>query len=202
MAIAAGKGPKAQKIGLKEQAPALVQRISHRVSLQIAVGVTAARRRARGGDCAASQPRVLPPVPVPTPSGEERAAERPSSTTPANLPRLLTHDPHRDHSSRVRRDHQNPSARQRRLWEQGQRKGERLLWLELLLARQLTRSADNGPYGAQKSPARKANLGGVYIELLILGLPGISTKGIATRIITSRGLFAASDHLTCTPIAE
>ena len=59
MAIAAGKGPKAQKIGLKEQAPALVQRISDSASSHIAYGSSAARRRARGGDCAASQPRVL-----------------------------------------------------------------------------------------------------------------------------------------------
>jgi hypothetical protein len=59
MAIAAGKGPNAQKIGLKEQALALVQRISAARRRKLRLGVTAARRRARGGDCAASQPRVL-----------------------------------------------------------------------------------------------------------------------------------------------
>jgi len=78
MAIAPGKGAKTQKIGLKEQAPALVQRISHSVSLQSAVGVTAARRRARGEDSArkpAARPcrRFL----CPTPPGRDAGGRRP-----------------------------------------------------------------------------------------------------------------------------
>jgi hypothetical protein len=38
MAIAAGKGAKAQKIGLEEQTPTLVQRVSDSASSQIACG--------------------------------------------------------------------------------------------------------------------------------------------------------------------
>jgi hypothetical protein len=59
MAIAAGKGSKAQKIGLKERAPALSSAYPTARRRKLRVGVTVARRRARGGDCAASQPRVL-----------------------------------------------------------------------------------------------------------------------------------------------
>jgi hypothetical protein len=59
MAIAAGKGAKAQKIGLKEQAPALSSAYPTARRRMLRVEVTAARRWARGGDCAASQPRVL-----------------------------------------------------------------------------------------------------------------------------------------------
>jgi hypothetical protein len=97
MAIAAGKGPKAQKIGLKEQALALVQRISDSASSQMRVGVTAARRKARGGDCAASQPRVLAARSCARPLGRGADGRRPNlSQCPPIRPRLLTHDPHRD----------------------------------------------------------------------------------------------------------
>jgi hypothetical protein len=86
MAIAAGKGAKAQKIGLKEQAsPGPAH--SNSASWQIAVGVTAARRRGAGETVPQASRASLPPVPVPTPSGEERAADAPSSTTPPRFGR-------------------------------------------------------------------------------------------------------------------
>ena len=79
MAIAAGKGPKTQKIGLKEQALALVQLISDSASLQIVVGITHRDAR-RAGETVPQASRVfLPLVPVPTPWGEERAADAPGS---------------------------------------------------------------------------------------------------------------------------
>jgi hypothetical protein len=97
MAIAAGKGPKTQKIGLKEQAPVLVQRVSDSASSQIACwSYRSATQGARGRLPQASR-ASLPPVPVPNPSGEERAADAPSSyNAPRSRPRLLTHAPHRD----------------------------------------------------------------------------------------------------------
>jgi hypothetical protein len=80
MAIAAGKGPKTQKIGLKEHAPALVQRISDSASSHIACGsYRSATQGARGRLC--RKPAACPcrPFLCPTPSGEERAADAPSS---------------------------------------------------------------------------------------------------------------------------
>ena len=82
MAIAAGKGPKTQKIGLKEQAPALVQRISDSASSHIACGSYRSATQGAGETVPQASRASLPPVPVPTPSGEERAADAPSSTTP------------------------------------------------------------------------------------------------------------------------
>jgi hypothetical protein len=59
MAVVAGIGAAAQKIGLKKQASRRSQRISDSASSQIAAGVTAAATQGVRGDCAASQPRVL-----------------------------------------------------------------------------------------------------------------------------------------------
>jgi hypothetical protein len=113
MAIAAGKGPKTKKLGLKEQAPPLVQRISHSASLHIAVGVTAARRRARGGDC--RKPTACPCRPFLCPPPRERRGRQtpPSSTTPPPIrPRLPSHDPHRHQRRGARGDQGDVAARQ------------------------------------------------------------------------------------------
>jgi hypothetical protein len=82
MAIAAGKGAKAQKIGLKEQAPARSSAYPTARRRILRLGVTAAGRRARGGDCAASQPRVLAARSRAHPLGRGAGGRRPSSTTP------------------------------------------------------------------------------------------------------------------------
>ena len=82
MAIAAGKGAKAQKIGLKEQASpwSSAYPIARRGRLRWELPPSATQG-ARGRLPQASR-TSLPPVPVPTPLGEERAADAPSSTTP------------------------------------------------------------------------------------------------------------------------
>ena len=78
MAIAAGKGAKAQKIGLKEQAPALVQRISDSASSHSACGsYRSATQGARGRLCRKPAARPCRPFLCPIPSGEERAADAP-----------------------------------------------------------------------------------------------------------------------------
>jgi hypothetical protein len=76
MAIAAGKGPKAQKIGLKEQVPALVQRISDSASSHIAFGsYRSATQGARGRLCRKPAARPCRPFLCPPPrerSGRQR----------------------------------------------------------------------------------------------------------------------------------
>jgi hypothetical protein len=82
MAIAAGKGAKAQKIGLKEQARrwSRAYPIARRRRLWWELPPSATQGVSRAS---------LPPVPAPNPSGKERAADAPSSTTPPDSARLL-----------------------------------------------------------------------------------------------------------------
>ena len=85
MAIAAGKGAKAQKIGLKEQASrwssAYPLARSCRVRWELPLSATQGVRR----DCRKPAARPCRLFLCPTPSGEERAADTPSSTTPPEL---------------------------------------------------------------------------------------------------------------------
>ena len=77
MAIAAGKGPKAQKIGLEEQAPAQVRRISDSASSQICVWELPQRDAGRVGETVPHASRAsLPPVPVPNPLGRGAGGRR------------------------------------------------------------------------------------------------------------------------------
>jgi hypothetical protein len=69
------------------------------------VGVTAARRRARGGDCAASQPRVLAARSCAQPPRERSGRQTPEALRRRPIrPRLLTNDSHRDERRGVRGD--------------------------------------------------------------------------------------------------
>jgi hypothetical protein len=73
------KAPKTQKIGLKEQAPALVQRVSDSASSYACGSYRSATQGARGRLCRKPAARPCRPFLCPTPSGEERAANAPSS---------------------------------------------------------------------------------------------------------------------------
>ena len=80
MAIAAGKGAKAQKIGLKEQASrwSSAYPIARRGRLRWELP-----QRDAGRAGAASRRASLPPVPCARPpSGKERAVDAPSTSTP------------------------------------------------------------------------------------------------------------------------
>jgi hypothetical protein len=81
MAIAAGKGAKAQKIGLEEQASRRSSAYPTARRRILRVGVTAATQGARG-DCAASQPRVVAARSCAQPPRERSGADAPCSTTP------------------------------------------------------------------------------------------------------------------------
>jgi hypothetical protein len=128
MAIAAGKGPKTQKIGLKEQAPALVQRISDSASSHIACGsYRSATQGARGRRPQASRVSS-PPVPVLTPREGSGRQTRQALRRPPIRPRLLTHDPHRDQRRGVRGDCPNAPS------DGGGEHMRPTAWLVLMLA--------------------------------------------------------------------
>jgi hypothetical protein len=99
------KGPKTQKIGLKEQAPALVQRISDSASSHIACGSYRSATQGARGDCAASQPRVLAARSCAQPPRERSGRQTPEALRRRPIrPRLLTNDSHRDERRGVRGD--------------------------------------------------------------------------------------------------
>jgi hypothetical protein len=87
MVIAAGKGAKAQKIGLKEQASRWSS--AYPIACRCRLWWESPQRDAgrAGRLCRKPAARPCRPFPCPTASGEDRAADAPSSTTPPRLGR-------------------------------------------------------------------------------------------------------------------